>query len=76
LGGSRCFPEFEIHFVATDETDNNRGTAKHGDIFEPSGSYKRYWIREFMSSRNQSEIQTAVKDSSERFKCMSYYNRF
>jgi hypothetical protein len=29
----RC-PETETRFVATDETQNNRGTATHGDFYE------------------------------------------
>jgi hypothetical protein len=56
----RC-PEIETSFVATDKTENNRGTATHGEFYPDRVEVIKGSGLINLSSRDQSEIQAAVR---------------
>jgi hypothetical protein len=61
-----CCLDIDTRFVATYETDNNRGqlTVRHGDFYPCRVAVIKGSAIVNSSSRDQSEIQTTVRDSS------------
>jgi hypothetical protein len=50
---SKRYPEIDTRFGATDETENNRGTARHDDL--DSGSPAGIRGSEFVNSRDSDQ---------------------